>query len=59
MSTTTSPLRVLMVTGTISSLKRPVFFAASALFCEAAAKASCSARAIWYFCATFSAVLPM
>ena len=58
-STTTSPLRVLIVTGTISSLKRPDFCAASALFCEDAAKASCSARVIWYFCATFSAVLPM
>jgi hypothetical protein len=58
-STTTSPLRVFTVTGTISSLKRPDFCAASALFCEAAAKASCSARVIWNFCATFSAVLPM
>ena len=29
-----SPLRVLMVTGTISSLKLPAFCAASALFCE-------------------------
>src|SRR5690348_7368442 len=58
-STTTSPLRVFTVTGTISSLKRPRFCAASALFCDEAAKASCSARVIWYFCATFSAVLPM
>ena len=29
-----SPLRVLMVTGTISSLNLPAFCAASALFCE-------------------------
>ncbi len=58
-STTTSPLRVFTVTATISSLKRPDFCAASALFCEEAAKASWSARVIWYFCATFSAVLPM
>jgi acetyl-CoA C-acetyltransferase len=58
-STSMSPLRVLMVTGTISSLKRPDFCAASALFCDPAAKASCSTRVIWYFCATFSAVLPM
>ena len=58
-STTTSPLRVFTVTGMISSLKRPLFCAASALFCDDAAKASCSARVIWYFCATFSAVLPM
>ena len=37
-----SPLRPLMVTGTISSLNRPAFCAASALFCEAAANWSCS-----------------
>ena len=36
-STTTSPLRVFTVYGTISSLKRPAFCAASALFCEASA----------------------
>ena len=33
-STTMSPLRVLTVTGTISSLNLPAFCAASALFCE-------------------------
>ena len=33
-STTVSPLRPLIVTGTISSLKRPALIAASALFCE-------------------------
>ena len=37
-ATTVSPLRVLMVTGTISSLNLPAFLAASALFCEATAK---------------------
>ncbi len=58
-STTVSPLRPLIVTGTISSLKRPAVIAASALFCEAAANASCCSRVIWYFSATFSAVWPM
>ena len=45
--------------GTISSLKRPAFCAASALFCEAMANASWSARDTSYFVATFSAVTPM
>ena len=40
-STMMSPLRVLMVTGTISSLNLPAFCAASALFCEATANSSC------------------
>ena len=39
-----SPLRVFTVTGTISSLKRPDFWAADAFCCEARAKASCSSR---------------
>ena len=57
--TITSPLRPLIVTGTISSVKRPAFCAASALFCEAAANWSCSSRLSCHFSATFSAVLPM
>ena len=43
-ATTVSPRRPLTVTGAISSLKRPAFCAASALFCEATAKRSCSSR---------------
>ena len=58
-STTTSPLRVFTVTGTISSLKRPAFCAASALFCEATANSSCCWRVICHCLATFSAVTPM
>ena len=58
-STVTGPLRVSIVTGTISSLNRPAFCAASALFCEARANLSCSSRVICHFCATFSAVVPM
>ena len=57
--TTVSPLRVVSVTGAISSLKRPDFWAAEALRWLATAKASCASRVIWYFSATFSAVLPM
>ena len=58
-STTTSPLRVLTVTGAISSLNLPAFCAASALFCEATANSSCCSRVICHCRATFSAVLPM
>jgi hypothetical protein len=58
-STTMSPLRDLMVTGTISSLNLPAFIAASALFCEATANSSCIWRVICHCLATFSAVLPM
>jgi hypothetical protein len=58
-STTTSPLRDLTVTGTISSLNLPAFCAASALFCDATANSSCWARVICHCRATFSAVLPM
>ena len=58
-STTTSPLRVFTVTGTISSLKRPSFWAASALFCDAVANWSCSSRVSCHLPATFSAVVPM
>ena len=47
-STTMSPLRPLIVTGTISSLNLPAFCAASALFCEAVANSSCWLRVIWY-----------
>ncbi len=45
-STTMSPLRDLMVTGTISSLNLPAFCAASALFCEPTANSSCCERVI-------------
>ena len=58
-STTVSPLRPGTLTATISSLKRPAFWAASAFCCEAAANLSWSIRVICHFCATFSAVLPM
>ena len=37
----------------------PAFWAASALFCEATAKASCCSRVICHCLATFSAVMPM
>src|SRR5665213_1370231 len=57
-STIWSPFRVLMVMGTISSLKRPASIAATARCCERAASTSWSLRVIWYFRATFSAVLP-
>ena len=46
LSTTTSPLRVLTVKGAISSLNRPAFCAASALFWLASANSSCSSRVI-------------
>jgi hypothetical protein len=46
-STIVSPLRPLMVTGAISSWKRPSRRAASALFCEAQANSSCWSRVIW------------
>jgi len=49
----------LMVTGTISSVKRPDLMAASALFWEPAANASCCSRVSCHLAATFSAVLPM
>ena len=42
--TIVSPLRPLIVTGAISSLKRPLLRAASARFCERTANASCSPR---------------
>ena len=58
-STTVSPRRVLMVTGTISSVNLPAFWAASAFCWEALAKASCCSRVICHFSATFSAVVPM
>jgi hypothetical protein len=54
-----SPLRVAIVTGVISSLKRPSFWAASALFWEATANVSCSSRVNCHWRATFSAVVPM
>ena len=59
LSTTVSPFLPLMTTGAISSLNLPAFLAASALFCEATAKLSCSSRVICHWRATFSAVVPM
>ena len=58
-STTTSPLRLEMVTGAISSLNLPAAWAASALFWLFTAKASCMSRVICHWLATFSAVVPM
>ena len=58
-STITSPLRLLIVTGVISSLNLPAFCAASALFCDLTANSSCCWRVICHCLATFSAVLPM
>ena len=58
-STTMSPLREATVTGVISSLNLPAFWAASALFCEATANLSWVSRVICHWRATFSAVLPM
>ena len=57
--TTTSPLRVVSVTGVISSLNFPAFCAAAAFCCEARASASWSARVICQAFATFSAVMPI
>ena len=48
-----------MVTGAISSLKRPAFCAASARFCEVTANRSWSSRVICQRAAMFSAVWPM
>ena len=45
--TTTSPFLVFTVTGTISSLNRPDFWAALALSCEPKANSSCCSRVIW------------
>ncbi len=42
-----SPLRWGMETGTTSLSNRPSFQARAAFWCEAAAKASCSARVMW------------
>ncbi len=58
-SKTVVPFLVTMSKGRISSLKRPAFCAASALFCEATANSSCCWREMPNFFATFSAVLPM
>ena len=59
LSKTISLLRVLIVTGVISSWNLPALLAASALFWLATAKASWSSRLIWYFSARFSAVRPI
>ena len=44
LTTTGSPLRCGIETGTTSSSKTPFFQASAAFWCEAAAKASCSSR---------------
>ena len=49
----------LTITGTISSSKRPAFWAASVFCWEAAAKASCSSRVMPQMSLMFSAVVPM
>jgi hypothetical protein len=48
-----------MTTGVISSLKRPDFIAASALFWLAAENSSWACLVSPYFAARFSAVMPM
>ena len=58
-STTVSPLRVLTVTGTISSAKRPAAMAARARSWERTAKASASSRVMPSTRATSSAVSGM
>ncbi len=57
--TTVSPLRPLMVTGTISASNLPAFWAASALFWLATANLSWASRVICQRAAMFSAVWPM
>ena len=54
-----SPLRCGTSTGVISFLKRPSLMAAAAFRWEAAAKASWASRLRLYFCARFSAVMPI
>ncbi len=56
---TGSPLRCGILTGVISSTKRPAAIAAAALACEFAAKASCCSRVRLYFSTRFSAVIPI
>ena len=58
-STKISPFRVLTVNGTISSVNLPAVCAASALFWDNSANASCVSRDICHCSATFSAVCPM
>ena len=58
-SNTTSPLRDLIVIGTIWDLKRPSLMATAALRCDSTANASCSSRVSFHFSARFSAVTPM
>ena len=54
-----APFRSLIATGTISAWNLPSAMALPAFCCEAAAKASCSARGMPYFSAIFSAVAAM
>mmetsp|Transcript_56913 Transcript_56913/g.160630 ORF Transcript_56913/g.160630 Transcript_56913/m.160630 type:complete len:210 (+) Transcript_56913:436-1065(+) len=49
----------LVDTGTISSLKRPCFWAARAFSCESTASLSCVSREMFHFSATFSDVMPI
>ena len=55
----TEPLRLLISTGTICSLKRPSAMAAAARRWLCTASASWSSRETCHFSATFSAVMPM
>src|SRR5271165_4553813 len=59
LSTTTSPLRVLVVTGAISAVKSPLLVAASARRTDSAAKSSCALRVKSYFSEVASAKQPM
>ena len=57
-TTTGSPLRCGMETGTTSSSKTPFFQASAAFWCEAAAKASCSSRVNLSVAALHASVSP-
>ena len=54
-----SPLRCGIVIGAICASNLPAFCAASALFCDAVANASCSSLVISNLAAMFSAVIPI
>ena len=57
-TTTGSPLRCGIETGTTSSSKRPFFQASAAFWCEAAEKASCSSRVNCWLAALQDSVSP-
>jgi len=58
LANSSSPLRVLIRTGTISASNLPAAWAAAKRCCERRAQRSCSARAIWYFWARSSVCQP-